>query len=89
MLFSASAKTTLNTSDPVGFFTTVANRMLLNTFNFGVTNIPVYSNGVFVYTPSVQRSRGTGKDSRGTGKGCRPTFKENREVGTLQPRASG
>jgi hypothetical protein len=52
---NASAKTTLNTSDPIWFFTTVANKMLLNTFGFGVTNIPVYSNGVFVYTPSVQR----------------------------------
>ena len=55
LFFNASAKTTLNTGDPLGFFTTVANKMLLHTFNFGVTNIPVYSNGVFVYTPSVQR----------------------------------
>jgi hypothetical protein len=55
LLFSASAQTTLNTGDPVGFFTTIANKMLLQTFGFGVTNIPVYSNGVSVYTPSVQR----------------------------------
>jgi len=29
--------------------------MLRSTFSFGVTNIPVCSNGVYVYTPSVQR----------------------------------
>ena len=29
--------------------------MLRNTFSFGVTNIPAYSNGVFIYRPSVQR----------------------------------
>jgi hypothetical protein len=51
----ASARPTLDTGDPVGFFTTVANKMLLDTFSYGVTNIPVYSNSVFVYTPSVQR----------------------------------
>jgi hypothetical protein len=55
MFFSASARTTLNTDNPVGFFTTVADKMLRNTFSFGITNIPVYSNSVFIYTPSVQR----------------------------------
>ena len=45
----------LETRDPVQFFTTVADRLLRNTFTFGVTNIPVYVNGGFVYTPSVQR----------------------------------
>lgn len=45
----------LDNSNPVGFFTTVADKMLRSTFGFGVTNIPVYTNGVFVYTPSVQR----------------------------------
>ena len=45
----------LNTDDPLGFFTTVADKMLRNTFNFGVTNIPVETNGVFVYSPAVQR----------------------------------
>ena len=32
--------------DPLGFFTTVADKMLRATFPFGVTNIPVCSNGV-------------------------------------------
>jgi hypothetical protein len=41
--------------NPLGFFTTVADKMLRSTFQFGVTNIPVYSNGVYVYTPAVQR----------------------------------
>lgn len=33
----------------------VADKLLRSTFNFGATNIPVYSNGVCVYTPAVQR----------------------------------
>jgi hypothetical protein len=41
--------------DPVGFFSSVADKMLRSTFSFGVTNIPVCSNGVFVYSPAVQR----------------------------------
>lgn len=45
----------LNTDDPLDFFTTVADKMLRNTFSFGVTNIPVETNGVFVYSPAVQR----------------------------------
>lgn len=45
----------LDASNPTGFFTTLADKMLRSTFSFGVTNIPVYTNGVFVYTPSVQR----------------------------------
>ena len=52
---SAFSRPVLNPDDPIGFFTTVADKMLRSTFSFGVTNIPVYSNGVFVYTPSVQR----------------------------------
>jgi len=52
---SAPARTVPNVSNPLGFFTTVADKMLRSTFSFGVTNIPVYSNGVFVYTPAVQR----------------------------------
>jgi hypothetical protein len=55
MFSGAIAKPVLDTGDPLGFFTTVSDKMLRNTFSFGVTNIPVYSNGVFVYTPSVQR----------------------------------
>jgi hypothetical protein len=55
MLSSASARTMLNTDDSAGFFTAVADKMLRNTFNFGVTNIPVETNGVFVYSPAVQR----------------------------------
>jgi hypothetical protein len=55
-LFSnASAKTALDANDPVGFFTTVADKLLRSTFNFGVTSIPVYTNGVFVYSPAIQR----------------------------------
>lgn len=55
MFSSASARTMLDTDDPAGFFTTVADKMLRNTFNYGVTNIPVEINGVFVYSPAVQR----------------------------------
>jgi hypothetical protein len=55
VLSSAPAKTTLNVNDPLGFFTTLADKMLRNTFAFGVTNIPVYSNGQFVYSPAVNR----------------------------------
>lgn len=42
-------------SDPLGFFSVVADKLLRSTFSFGVTNIPVYVNGQFVYTPSVNR----------------------------------
>jgi hypothetical protein len=52
---SAIAKPVLDVANPLGFFTTVADKMLRNTFSFGVTSIPVYSGGIFVYTPSVQR----------------------------------
>jgi len=52
---SALAKPVLDPEDPLGFFTTLADKMLRNTFSFGMTNIPVYSNGSFIYTPSVQR----------------------------------
>jgi hypothetical protein len=55
MFSGAVAKPALDAKDPLGFFTTVADKMLRSTFSFGVTNIPVYSNGVLVYTPSVQR----------------------------------
>lgn len=55
MIGHVSARTVLNASNPVSFFTTVADKMLRNTFNFGVTNIPVYTNGTLVYSPAVQR----------------------------------
>jgi hypothetical protein len=55
MFSDAIAKPVLDTGDPLGFFTTVADKMLRNTFSFGVSSIQVYSNGVFVYTPSIQR----------------------------------
>jgi hypothetical protein len=55
MVSAAPAKPGLDTGNPIGFFTTVADKLLHSTFNFGVTNIPVYTNGVFVYTPAVQR----------------------------------
>jgi len=54
-LSSASARNNLDASNPLGFFTTVADKLLRSTFNFGVTNIPVYSNGVCVYSPAIQR----------------------------------
>ena len=50
-----SGRTPPDASDPVGFFSNVADKMLRSTFSFGVTNIPVCSNGVFVYSPAVQR----------------------------------
>ena len=55
LVVNAPARTIPDASDPVGFFTTVADKLLRSTFPFGVTNIPVCSNGVYVYTPAVQR----------------------------------
>ena len=55
MLSNVSAKPALNINDPLCFFSTVADKMLRNSFNFGVTNIPVYVNGQFVYSPAVNR----------------------------------
>jgi len=55
MLSSVPAKPVLNINDPLCFFTTVADKMLRNTFSFGVTNIPVYVNGQFIYSPAVNR----------------------------------
>lgn len=52
---NATAGTAIDAADPVGFFTTVADKLLRNNFSFGVTNIPVATNGVFVYSPAVQR----------------------------------
>lgn len=54
-VFWATARTPLNPNDPLGFFSTLADKMLRNTFSFGVTNIPVYVNGQFVYSPAVNR----------------------------------
>jgi hypothetical protein len=53
--FNGWGRVVPDTGDPLGFFTTVADKMLRSTFPFGVTNIPVCSNGVYVYTPAVQR----------------------------------
>jgi hypothetical protein len=50
-----SGRTPPDASDPVVFFSSVADKLLRSTFSFGVTNIPVCSNGVFVYSPAVQR----------------------------------
>ena len=55
VVFGATARTPLNPNDPLGFFSTLADKMLRNTFSFGVTNIPVYVNGQFVYSPAVNR----------------------------------
>jgi hypothetical protein len=54
-LFNAQGRAVPDAGDPLGFFTVVADKMLRSTFPFGVTNIPVCSNGVYVYTPAVQR----------------------------------
>ena len=54
-VFNGWGRVVPDAGDPLGFFTTVADKMLRSTFPFGVTNIPVCSNGVFVYTPAVQR----------------------------------
>jgi hypothetical protein len=54
-LASAWGRAVPDAGDPLAFFTTVADKMLRGTFPFGVTNIPVCSNGVYVYTPAVQR----------------------------------
>ncbi len=54
-LVDAQGRPALDASDPLVFFQTVADKLLRATFPFGVTNIPVCSNGVYVYTPAVQR----------------------------------
>ena len=54
-MFNARGRAVPDAGDSLGFFTTVADKMLRSTFPFGVTNIPVCSNGVYVYTPAVQR----------------------------------
>src|ERR1035438_8122742 len=54
-VFNARSRTVPDVGDPLGFFTAVADKLLRSTFPFGVTNIPVCSNGVYVYTPAVQR----------------------------------
>jgi len=54
-VISSPARTVPDPTDAVGFFTTVADKLLRSTFSFGITNIPVLTNGVFVYTPAVQR----------------------------------
>ena len=53
--FNLWGRTIPDATDPTGFFTTVADKLLRSTFSFGVTNIPVCSNGVYVYSPAVQR----------------------------------
>ena len=58
LLFCVSnvmARTIPDPSNPAGFFTTVADKLLRSTFSFGITNIPVQTHGVFVYTPAVNR----------------------------------
>ena len=52
---NSPARTVPDPGDATGFFTTVADKLLRSTFSFGITNIPVQSNGVCVYTPAVQR----------------------------------
>ncbi|MDR3456839.1 MAG: hypothetical protein P4N60_05295 [Verrucomicrobiae bacterium] len=52
---STHARTVPDPGDATGFFTTVADKLLRSTFSFGITNIPVQTNGVFVYTPAIQR----------------------------------
>jgi hypothetical protein len=52
---SLSARSVPDASDPLGFFTNVADKLLRSTFSFGITNIPVYVDGQFAYTPAVNR----------------------------------
>jgi len=52
---NAPARTVPDPADATGFFSTVADKLLRSTFSFGITNIPVQTNGVFTYTPAVHR----------------------------------
>lgn len=52
---TASARSVPDPANATEFFTTVADKLLRSTFSFGITNIPVSSNGVFTYTPAVHR----------------------------------
>ncbi|HEX7653016.1 MAG TPA: hypothetical protein VF607_05885 [Verrucomicrobiae bacterium] len=49
------ARTVPDPADPLGFFLSVGDRLLHSTFPFGISNIPVQTNGVFCYSPSVHR----------------------------------
>lgn len=51
----AAAGQGLDPEQPLCFFNSVANKMLKATFGFGVTRIPAYTNGCFVYSPSENR----------------------------------
>ena len=51
-----SATNLVEWNNALQFFTNAANLLLTNAgYNFGVSRIPVFTNGVFVYSPSVQR----------------------------------
>lgn len=52
---SGQAGSALDPGDPVGFFMTVADRLLRTQMGLSVTNIPVYTDNTFVYSPAVQR----------------------------------
>ncbi len=45
----------LDNSDATGFFMTVAERLLQTQMGLSVTNLPVFTNNTFVYTPAVHR----------------------------------
>jgi hypothetical protein len=53
--FNAAARTVPDPNNAQGFFITIADKLLHNTFSFGITNIPVQINGVFTYTPAIHR----------------------------------
>jgi hypothetical protein len=52
---TVAARTVPDPAVAADFFTAIADKLLRSTFDFGITNIPVQTNGVFCFTPAVHR----------------------------------
>jgi len=55
VLVTASARSPLNTATPLSLFTSLADNFLQTHAGISVTNIPVFTNNTFVYTPAIHR----------------------------------
>jgi hypothetical protein len=54
-VLSASARSPLNTATPLSLFASLADNFLQTQAGISVTNIPVFTNNTFVYTPAINR----------------------------------
>ncbi len=55
MAVSAPGRPGLNTDTPLSLFTSLADNLLQSQAGISVTNIPVFTNNTFVYTPAIHR----------------------------------